>query len=89
MPVNTVLVRYNSNGSLDTTFGTGGIVQEPTAVGAPLAMAQLSNGDYLARDRKSTLARNRCSGGVQLDGSVAIHGNAGNSGGVQPLDTGH
>jgi uncharacterized delta-60 repeat protein len=48
VPSNTVLVRYNSNGSLDTTFGTGGIVQEPTAVGAPLAMAQLSNGDYLA-----------------------------------------
>jgi uncharacterized delta-60 repeat protein len=48
VPPNTVLVRYNSNGSLDTTFGKGGIVQEPTAVGAPLAMAQLSNGDYLA-----------------------------------------
>jgi uncharacterized delta-60 repeat protein len=44
----TVLVRYNSNGSLDTTFGTGGIVQEVTAVGEPLALAQLSNGDYLA-----------------------------------------
>jgi uncharacterized delta-60 repeat protein len=48
VPSNTVLVRYNINGSLDTTFGTGGIVQEPTSVGAPLAMAQLSNGDYLA-----------------------------------------
>ncbi len=47
VPPNTVLVRYNSNGSLDTTFGTAGIVKEPTAVGAPLAMAQLSNGDYL------------------------------------------
>src|ERR1700719_628863 len=48
VPSNTVLARYNSNGSLDTRFGTGGIVQEPTAVGAPLALAQLSNGDYLA-----------------------------------------
>jgi uncharacterized delta-60 repeat protein len=48
VPANTVLVRYNSNGTLDTTFGKGGIVQEPTSVGAPLAMAQLSNGDYLA-----------------------------------------
>jgi len=47
-PVKTVLVRYNSNGSLDTTFGAGGIVQEVTAVGEPLALAQLSNGDYLA-----------------------------------------
>jgi uncharacterized delta-60 repeat protein len=48
VPPSTVLVRYNSNGSLDTTFGKGGIVQEPTAVGEPLAMARLSNGDYLA-----------------------------------------
>jgi uncharacterized delta-60 repeat protein len=48
VPPNTVLVRYNSNGSLDTTFGKGGIVQEVTAVGEPLALAQLSNGDYLA-----------------------------------------
>jgi uncharacterized delta-60 repeat protein len=47
-PVKTVLVRYNSNGSLDTTFGAGGIVQQVTAVGEPLALAQLSNGDYLA-----------------------------------------
>jgi uncharacterized delta-60 repeat protein len=47
-PINTVLVRYNSNGTLDTTFGAGGIVQEPTTVGEPLALAQLSNGDYLA-----------------------------------------
>jgi uncharacterized delta-60 repeat protein len=48
MPESTVLVRYNLNGSLDTTFGAGGIVQEATAVGEPLALAQLSNGDYLA-----------------------------------------
>ncbi len=48
VPPNTVLVRYNSNGSLDATFGAGGIVQEVTAVGEPLALAQLSNGDYLA-----------------------------------------
>ena len=48
VPPSTVLVRYDSNGSLDTTFGAGGIVQEVTAVGEPLALAQLSNGDYLA-----------------------------------------
>jgi uncharacterized delta-60 repeat protein len=48
VPPNTVLVRYNSNGSPDTTFGADGIVQEVTAVGEPLALAQLSNGDYLA-----------------------------------------
>ena len=44
----TVLVRYNANGSLDTTFGTGGIVETVSAVGSPAALAQLSNGSYLA-----------------------------------------
>ena len=47
-PSATVLVRYNSNGSLDTTFGTGGIVMVPNAVTDPAALALLSNGDYLA-----------------------------------------
>ena len=45
----TVLVRYNSNGSLDTTFGTGGIVEaQGTGVGSPTALAELSSGSYLA-----------------------------------------
>ncbi|HEY6765183.1 MAG TPA: delta-60 repeat domain-containing protein [Candidatus Sulfotelmatobacter sp.] len=43
----TILVRYNSNGSLDPAFGAGGIVEEPTPVLAPSAMAQLSDGSYL------------------------------------------
>jgi uncharacterized delta-60 repeat protein len=47
-PPATVLVRYNSNGGLDTTFGTGGIVMVPNAVTDPAALALLSNGDYLA-----------------------------------------
>jgi uncharacterized delta-60 repeat protein len=47
-PSATVLVRYNSNGSLDPTFGTGGIVMVPNAVTDPAALALLSNGDYLA-----------------------------------------
>jgi uncharacterized delta-60 repeat protein len=46
VPSPTVLVRYNSNGSLDSTFGTGGIVEEPTPV-VPTALAQLSDGSYL------------------------------------------
>ena len=46
-PGQTVLVRYNANGSLDTTFGTGGIVQETTEAASPAALAQLSNGSYL------------------------------------------
>ena len=44
----TMLARYNADGSLDTTFGTGGIVQATTKLSAPAALALLSNGDYLA-----------------------------------------
>ncbi len=43
----TVLVRYNANGSLDSAFGTGGIVMEPTIAASPAALAQLSSGSYL------------------------------------------
>ena len=43
----TVLVRYNPDGSLDPTFGNAGTVAV-TAVGAPDALALLSNGDILA-----------------------------------------
>ena len=48
VPSPTVLVRYNANGSLDSTFGTGGIVEEATPVLSPTALAQLSDGSYLA-----------------------------------------
>ena len=48
VPSPTVLVRYNPNGSLDSTFGTGGIVEEPTPVAVPTALALLSDGSYLA-----------------------------------------
>jgi uncharacterized delta-60 repeat protein len=47
-PVQTVLIRYNANGALDTTFGSGGIVQAATAIEAPASLSLLSNGDYLA-----------------------------------------
>jgi uncharacterized delta-60 repeat protein len=41
------LVRYNSDGSLDTTFGTGGIsLVKPKVLGFD-TLALLSNGDYL------------------------------------------
>jgi uncharacterized delta-60 repeat protein len=49
-PSTMVLARYNSDGSLDTTFGAGGIVEAATAVASPAALAQLSNGSYLAAD---------------------------------------
>jgi uncharacterized delta-60 repeat protein len=47
-PGGTVLGRYNSNGSLDATFGTGGFIEAPTAAGAPTALALLADGSYLA-----------------------------------------
>ena len=43
------LVRFNFNGALDPTFGTAGIaLVSPAPVLGPLALALLSNGDYLA-----------------------------------------
>jgi len=44
----TVLVRYNTNGALDTTFGTAGVVETPSNAAQPGALAELSNGSYLA-----------------------------------------
>jgi uncharacterized delta-60 repeat protein len=43
------LVRFNSNGALDPTFGTAGIaLVTPAPILGPQALALLSNGDYLA-----------------------------------------
>ena len=43
------LVRFNSNGALDPTFGTGGVALiTPAQIAGPQALALLSNGDYLA-----------------------------------------
>jgi uncharacterized delta-60 repeat protein len=41
------LVRYNANGTLDTTFGKGGISLASVAFLGPETLALLSNGDYL------------------------------------------
>jgi uncharacterized delta-60 repeat protein len=42
------MVRYNSNGSLDSTFGAGGISLVTDTISGPDALAMLSNGNYLA-----------------------------------------
>jgi uncharacterized delta-60 repeat protein len=42
------LVRFNANGSLDTTFGEGGISLASVKFVGPETLALLSNGDYLA-----------------------------------------
>jgi uncharacterized delta-60 repeat protein len=47
-PAKMSMVRYNSNGSLDTTFGTGGISLVTDIITGPDALAMLSNGNYLA-----------------------------------------
>jgi uncharacterized delta-60 repeat protein len=41
------LVRYNANGTLDTTFGKGGISLASVTFLGPETLALLSNGDYL------------------------------------------
>jgi uncharacterized delta-60 repeat protein len=48
-PAALSLARFNSNGTLDTTFGASGVVlASPAPLGGPQALALLSNGDYLA-----------------------------------------
>jgi hypothetical protein len=42
------LVRFNSNGALDATFGTAGVALFTGTIAGPNALAELSNGDYLA-----------------------------------------
>jgi uncharacterized delta-60 repeat protein len=42
------LVRYNANGTLDTTFGKGGLSLANVTFLGPETLALLSNGDYLA-----------------------------------------
>ena len=48
VPGMTSLVRFNANGSLDTTFGKGGISLASVKFVGPETLALLSNGDYLA-----------------------------------------
>jgi uncharacterized delta-60 repeat protein len=48
VPGMTSLVRFNANGSLDTTFGKGGISLASVPFVGPETLALLSNGDYLA-----------------------------------------
>ncbi len=46
-PGSLSLARFNSNGALDTTFGTAGIsLVTPAPILGPQALALLSNGDY-------------------------------------------
>ncbi len=41
-PSTMVLVHYNSDGSLDTTFGAGGIVEAVSVVASPALRCQLN-----------------------------------------------
>ena len=64
-PGMTALARYNSNGSLDTTFGTGGIVEEIPAPLGPAALALFSNGSYLAAGGPGLVAEFSSTGVLQ------------------------
>jgi uncharacterized delta-60 repeat protein len=48
VPGMTSLARFNANGTLDTTFGKGGISLASVPFVGPETLALLSNGDYLA-----------------------------------------
>ena len=49
IPNMVVVVRYNTNGSLDTTFGSGGValLNDASALPGANQLALLTNGDYL------------------------------------------
>jgi uncharacterized delta-60 repeat protein len=64
------LARYNANGTLDTTFGKGGISLASVKFVGPETLALLANGDYLAvgedRNFDTGLVAEFSSKGVQL-----------------------
>ncbi len=60
-----VLARYNSNGSLDTTFGTGGVVEQIPLPVDPAALALLANGSYLAVGGPGSVAEFSSTGVLQ------------------------
>ena len=66
-PGSLSLVRFNSNGALDPTFGTAGIaLVTPAQISGPQALALLSNGDYLAVGGMSGTVLELSSTGVLL-----------------------
>jgi uncharacterized delta-60 repeat protein len=64
-PGMTVLARYNPNGSLDTTFGAGGTVEEVPAAVNPAALALLTDGSYLAAGGPSSVVEFSSTGVLQ------------------------
>ena len=74
-------MRYNSNGSLDTTFGTGGIAEAGIGVA-------FTHGVGAALERFLPGRERREFSGVQLHGSAAIHGDAGAIGRGHPVGVG-
>jgi uncharacterized delta-60 repeat protein len=64
-PGGMVLGRFDSNGSLDTTFGTGGFNEPTTAVNPPNALALLADGSYLAVGSSGVVAEFNSTGVLQ------------------------
>jgi uncharacterized delta-60 repeat protein len=85
VPNKTVLLRFNSNGAPDPTFGSNGTVL--TAGQAPSSVALLSNGDYLVLGSQA--------GGIEFSStgallstvtpeSIAVAATSGSSSVIQP-----
>jgi uncharacterized delta-60 repeat protein len=64
-PGGMVMVRYDSNGSQDTTFGTGGFAEATTDVNPPNALALLADRSYLAVGPSGAVAEFSSTGVLQ------------------------
>ena len=72
-PTDTALARYNSNGSLDTTFGNGGKVSM-ISIGAVNALAVLTDGQILALNNAAGIAQFQSNGTLVpvTSGTIAV-----------------
>jgi len=80
-PANTALVRFNSNGTLDKTFGNGGTVAV-NAIGMVTALALLSNGQILALNDVGGIAQFDSRGNLAssvTSGTIVANANNGRS----------
>ncbi len=78
LPVQSALARYNPNGSLDSTFGSGGKVVLQS-IGMISALALLSDGQILALNNTGSIAQFNASGAPVsvTSGTIAARANTG------------
>lgn len=72
-PAETALARYNSNGTLDSTFGSGGKVAV-ISIGAINAIALLTNGQYVVLNNVAGIAQFQSNGTLVpvVSGTIAV-----------------